>query len=247
MKEQVLAIREQLSSKSPEEILQWFAAEMNGQVVFATAMGAEDQVIVDMIWRHKLAIPLITLDTGRLFNETHQLIQDTEQRYGTAIKVFYPDSVALENMVAAHGVNLFRDSVDQRKMCCRVRKIDPLKRALIPYSAWICGLRRSQSVTRNDIEVVDWDEANQMIKINPLVDWNEYNVWDYIKEHDVPYNKLHDSGFPSIGCSCCTRAVGPGEDVRAGRWWWETPEQKECGLHLVDGKLTRNNSIKTNP
>ncbi|MCF6174589.1 MAG: phosphoadenylyl-sulfate reductase [Victivallaceae bacterium] len=239
MKEQVLAIKEQLSGKTAEEILQWIAFEMNGQVVFATGMGAEDQVIIDMIWRHKLAIPSITLDTGRLFNETHELIQATEERYNAAIKVFYPNSTALEAMVAAHGINLFRNNVEQRKMCCQVRKIDPLKRALAPYSAWICGLRRSQSVTRSDIEVVAWDEANQMIKINPLVDWNEYNVWDYIKEHDVPYSKLHDSGFPSIGCSCCTRAIGPGEDVRAGRWWWETPEQKECGLHLVNGKLTR--------
>ncbi len=241
MKQQLLALREQLSGKSPEEILQWIATEMTGQVVFATALGAEDQVITDMIWRHELAIPLITLDTGRLFNETHELIQATEERYGSGIKLFYPDSIALEELVAKHGINLFRNSTEQRKMCCQVRKIAPLKRALAPYAVWICGLRRSQSVTRKAIEVVEWDEANQMIKINPLASWNEYNVWDYIKENDVPYNKLHDSGFPSIGCSCCTRAVGSGEDVRAGRWWWETPEQKECGLHLIDGKLVRNN------
>ena len=239
MKEQLLAIRAQLSGKSPEEVLQWIAAKMSGKVVFATAMGAEDQVIADMIWRHKLALPLITLDTGRLFNETHELIQTTEERYNHRIRVFYPDSAALEELVAEHGINLFRNNTEQRKMCCYVRKIAPLKRALAPYSAWICGLRRSQSVTRETIEVVDWDAANQLIKFNPLVNWNEYDVWDYIKENNVPYNKLHDSGFPSIGCSCCTRAVGPDEDVRAGRWWWETPEQKECGLHLVDGKLTR--------
>jgi phosphoadenosine phosphosulfate reductase len=241
MKEKVTVIQEQLSGKTPEGVLKWIAAEEPGQAVFATAMGAEDQVITDMIWRHELSLPLVTLDTGRLFNETHQLIQDTEERYGLAIKVFYPDSKELEEMVAENGINLFRKSVEQRKLCCHVRKVEPLKRALAPYSIWICGLRKSQSITRSDIELVSWDEANQMIKINPLVNWNEYDVWDYIKENDVPYNKLHDNGFPSIGCSCCTRAVGPGEDVRAGRWWWETPEQKECGLHLVDGKLVRKN------
>ena len=237
--EEIKKLQEELGNKSPEEILVRISEVFGDGVLFASALGAEDQVITDIIGSKKLNIPIITLDTGRLFNESHQLLEDTEKRYGIKVKVYFPDREAVEAMVHKHGVNLFRESVDNRKLCCRIRKIEPLRRALTGYKAWICGLRREQSVTRNEIQPIEWDEANQLIKINPLADWPESRVWEYIKEHDVPYNRLHDQGFSSIGCACCTRAVKRTEDVRAGRWWWETPEQKECGLHVVDGKLVR--------
>jgi len=147
-------------------------------------------------------------------------------------------------MVNEKGVNLFYDSIENRKECCRVRKMIPLARALAPHDAWVCGLRKDQSVTRENMSEAEWDANHEMIKINPLIEWSEKDVWDYIKENDVPYNKLHDKGFLSIGCSCCTRAVKAGEDVRAGRWWWESPEQKECGLHFVDGKMVRTKDLK---
>lgn len=228
-----------LKALSAEEIIQWAATKYGNGIVLASSMGLEDQVLTDMIFRGGFHIDIITLDTGRLFNETYELIARTEKRYGIKIDIFSPDAGALEKMVNAEGVNLFYRSTELRKQCCHVRKIEPLKRALKPYSAWICGLRREQSVTRGDILINAWDEAHQMVKINPLADWSEQEVWDYIRKHDVPYNPLHERGFLSIGCACCTRAVKPGEDIRAGRWWWEQPEQKECGLHLVDGKLVR--------
>lgn len=219
-----------------EERLAWAATVFHGKLVFASALGAEDQVITDVIARRRLAIPIVTLDTGRLFSETYSLIQETEARYGIRIRVLFPERAAVEAMVEQHGVNLFRDSVEKRKLCCRVRKIEPLRRALAGYEAWVCGLRREQSVTRSDVDPVVWDEANQKAKINPLAEWKETQVWDYLKRHGVPFNRLQEHGFPSIGCACCTRAVAQGEGVRAGRWWWEQPEQKECGLHWVDGK-----------
>lgn len=232
----IMTWRQETASLDAEDRLKWVDRTLGGQVVFATALGAEDQVITDLIARLRLDIPVITLDTGRLFNETHTLLQKTEERYGIRIRVQFPEREAVESMVAEHGINLFRDSVENRKLCCRIRKIEPLRRALSGYKGWICGLRREQSVTRSEVTTVDWDDANAMIKINPLADWSESQVWDYIRLHEVPYNELHDRGFPSIGCACCTRAIARTEDVRAGRWWWEQPEQKECGLHWVDGK-----------
>ena len=221
---------------SAEERLNWAAEHFPDRLVFASALGAEDQVITDLISRLHLPIPVVTLDTGRLFNETYSLLRKTESRYNLRIRVQFPDREAIESMVAEHGINLFRESVESRKLCCRFRKISPLRRALEGADGWICGLRRDQSVTRTEVTAVDWDDANHMVKINPLADWSEAQVWAYIREREVPYNELHDRGYPSIGCACCTRAVEPGEDVRSGRWWWEQPEQKECGLHWVDGK-----------
>jgi phosphoadenosine phosphosulfate reductase len=229
---------EQLESKNAEEVLLWASVNLQEKVTFASSMGAEDQVILDMISRLELDIPVFTLDTGRIFNETYELIAASEKKYGKKIRVFSPKSENVEKMVSEHGVNLFFQSVELRKECCRVRKLEPLARALKPYSAWICGLRREQAVTRSDTGVIELD-ANGRIKINPLVNWSEQDVWDYIHKYDVPYNKLHDQGFLSIGCASCTRAVAPGEHTRAGRWWWETPEQKECGLHFKNGKLVR--------
>lgn len=228
-----------LKALSAEEILQWAATKYANGIVLASSMGLEDQVLTDMICRLGFSIDIFTLDTGRLFNETYELISQTEKRYGIKIRIFFPDAAAVEKMVNTEGVNLFYRSAELRKQCCHIRKIEPLQRALLPYSAWICGLRREQSVTRGEILINDWDEAHQMVKINPLANWTEQEVWDYIRKYDVPYNPLHDRGFQSIGCACCTRAVKPGEDIRAGRWWWEQPEQKECGLHVVNGKLVR--------
>jgi phosphoadenosine phosphosulfate reductase len=174
---------------------------------------------------------VFTLDTGRLFPETYELIEKTNRKYGIKIEVYFPDYRRVEEMVRTKGINLFYESVENRKLCCHIRKIEPLKRAFENLEVWICGLRKDQSVTRFFTQAVEWDETNGLIKINPLINWTEKMVWDYIRQHEVPYNTLHDKGFPSIGCQPCTRAVNKGEDIRSGRWWWEMPEQKECGLH----------------
>ncbi len=194
-------------------------------------MGAEDQVITQMISDIDKSAHLFTLDTGRLFPETYDLIDLTAKKYGITIRVMFPDAQETEQMVNSKGINLFYDSIENRKLCCYTRKLAPLKRAFEGLDAWICGLRREQSVTRKDLKLVEWDEVNGLIKVNPLINWSENQVWEYIKINHIPYNKLHDQGFPSIGCQPCTRAILPGEDVRAGRWWWENPETRECGLH----------------
>jgi len=208
-----------------------FAATTLHTPVFATSLGQEDQVIADLIARGGHAIPLFTLDTGRLFPETYALVAATEQQLGLKIKVAFPDATEVEDMVAEEGINLFRKSIEARKRCCAVRKIHPLKRFLGASDGWICGLRRDQSPTRTEMHAIEWDTENAIPKFNPLIDWTLEDVQRYLKENNIPYNPLHDQGFVSIGCACCTRAIEPGEDVRAGRWWWETPEQKECGLH----------------
>lgn len=229
-----------LAEKSAEDILISISEKLGSDLIFASSLGAEDQVIFDMISRLGLDIPVFTLDTGRVFQETYDLIAETENKYNKKIKIFFPNQQAVEEMVNSDGINSFYKSTELRKTCCHVRKLEPLSRALKPYSAWICGLRREQAATRSGTKVIDFD-GNGKIKINPLIDWTEEDVWNYIKKYDVPYNKLHDKGFLSIGCACCTRAVTPGEHVRSGRWWWENPEQKECGLHVVNGKLVRKN------
>jgi len=224
-------MKAELENKDAETVIRRAWETFGEALVFATSLAAEDQVITDMIARNRWPIPFVTLDTGRLFPETYALLAETEKRYGIKIRAFFPDSDKVEEMVAAKGVNLFYDSIESRKLCCRVRKNEPLTRALTPYRAWLCGLRREQSVTRAAISVVEDDAANGLTKVNPLAAWSEQEVWGYIAARKVPYNPLHDQGFPSIGCACCTRAVKRTEDVRAGRWWWEQPESKECGLH----------------
>lgn len=201
------------------------------KITFATSLGAEDQVITSMISAISKSANIITLDTGRVFPETYDLLHRTISRYQIPIKAYYPDASKVEDMVNAKGINLFYESIENRKLCCHVRKILPLQRALKDKEAWITGLRKEQSVTRTDLKIVEWDNANGLIKINPLLEWSEKQLWDYIQENDIPYNKLHDQGFPSIGCQPCTRAIQKGEDVRSGRWWWEMPDSKECGLH----------------
>jgi len=229
--EKALQINQLLSGKPAEEVLTWFLKEFDGKVAFSTSLGAEDQVITHMISAIDNSAHIFTLDTGRLFPETYDLIDLTAKKYGLTIRVMFPDAEKVEEMVNNKGINLFYESIGNRKLCCNLRKIEPLKRAFKGLDAWICGLRHEQSVTRKDVQLVEWDEANGLIKVNPLINWSESQVWDYVKVNHVPYNKLHDQGFPSIGCQPCTRAVLPGEDVRAGRWWWENPETRECGLH----------------
>jgi len=224
-------INQLLSGKPAEQVLQWFFREFEGKLAFSTSMGAEDQVIMQMIATIYKSANVFTLDTGRLFPETYDLIDLTSKKYGVNIRMMFPDAAHVEEMVNSKGINLFYESIENRKLCCHIRKIEPLKRAFEGLDAWICGLRREQSVTRKDLQLVEWDESNGLIKVNPLIDWTETQVWDYIKANHIPYNKLHDQGFPSIGCQPCTRAILPGEDVRAGRWWWENPESRECGLH----------------
>jgi phosphoadenosine phosphosulfate reductase len=207
--------------------------------VFASSLAAEDMVLTDMILKSGLPIAIFTLDTGRLHQETLAVIDAVKAKYGHEIALFRPQPEAVDAYVAQNGLNGFYDSVELRKACCHIRKVEPLGRALLGKRAWITGQRRAQSSTRAELAVQEDDLAHGMAKFNPLADWSESDVWDYIRANHVPYNALHDRGYPSIGCEPCTRAVQPGEDVRAGRWWWENPDSKECGLHLVDGKLIR--------
>ena len=224
-------LNQQFQDKSPEEVLRFFLEKYKGKIALSSSLGIEDQVLTDLVAKVDKDTRIFTLDTGRLFPETYSLIERTNSKYDIKLEVFFPDHTEVEKMVKAEGVNLFYNGIDQRKRCCQVRKLEPLKRAFAGLDVWICGLRRDQSVTRQAVQMVEWDEGNQLIKLNPLINFSEQEVWDYIKQHQVPYNKLHDKGFPSIGCQPCTRAIEPGEDIRAGRWWWENPDQKECGLH----------------
>ena len=207
--------------------------------VFASSLAAEDMVLTDLILRAALPIQIFTLETGRLHAETLGMLDRIKETYGYTVTPFKPETAAVDSYVAQHGLNAFYDSVAMRKECCRIRKVEPLNRALAGNKAWVTGQRRAQSTTRNELAVQEDDAAHNMSKFNPLADWSEEDVWHYIRSHGVPYNPLHDKGFPSIGCEPCTRAIEPGEDVRAGRWWWENPDSKECGLHVVDGKLIR--------
>jgi phosphoadenosine phosphosulfate reductase len=198
---------------------------------FASSFGAEDMVLTDLIARHFPGIEIFTLDTGRLPEETHAVMRQVADRYGVRLRVYYPDAAALERYVNEHGSNAFYDGVDLRKGCCGIRKVEPLRRALAGKKAWLTGLRREQAVTRAELGVAEFDDVHGLFKFSPLVDWSTKDVWNYIQAHDVPYNALHDKGYPSIGCAPCTRAISKGEDIRAGRWWWENPATKECGLH----------------
>ena len=197
---------------------------------FACSFGAEDMVLLDAIARNAKTIEVFTLDTGRLPEETQTLLEAARDKYPIAIRTYFPEASVVEAWVAQNGPNAFYKSIAQRKQCCEIRKIEPLRRALAGKKSWLTGLRREQSQARQILELEAWDDANGLRKINPLVDWTNDEVWTYIRQHDVPYNALHDRGYPSIGCAPCTRAVQPGEDIRAGRWWWES-SSKECGLH----------------
>ena len=211
--------------------------------VFASSLAAEDMVLTDLILKAQLPIAIFSLETGRLHEETLSMVERVKENYDYDIALYRPEPAAVERYVTQNGLNAFYDSVEIRKECCRIRKVEPLGRALAGKRAWITGQRRSQSSTRAELAVQEDDASHDMQKFNPLADWSEQDVWDYLRDHQVPYNPLHDRGYPSIGCEPCTRAIRPGEDVRAGRWWWENPESKECGLHVVDGKLIRIKSV----
>ncbi len=208
------------------------AQENYASIVFASSFSAEDMVLTDLIGRHYSGIRIFTLDTGRLPEETYSLIKKVEDSYHIHIQVYFPDTSAVEKYVVQNGLNGFYDSVDARNACCYIRKVELLKRALSGQNAWITGLRRDQATTRKNLTEVEFDSENGLQKINPLLDWNMPDIWDYLAEFNVPYNALYDKGYASIGCAPCTRAIAVGEDIRSGRWWWENPETKECGLHV---------------
>jgi phosphoadenosine phosphosulfate reductase len=217
-----------------ERILQWALEKFSPKVALACSFQAEGSVLIDMT--HRLVgsdFRIFTLDTGRLNQETYDCMDAIRVRYGVCVEVYFPDAMKVQDMVRAHGLNLFYNSVELRKLCCHVRKVEPLNRALKDLNAWTTGLRREQAVTRAEVRKVELDkEHGNIVKINPLAEWSYDQVWNYIRENNVPYNRLHNQGYPSIGCAPCTRPVKPVEDLRAGRWWWENPETKECGLHM---------------
>lgn len=220
-----------LKDQNIDEVIQYFVDGFPNLLTMASSYGPEDQVLVEKLASIDKGVSIFTIDTGRLFQETYNLFEETNSKYAIQIKVFFPNNALVEKMVNTKGINLFYESVENRKECCHIRKIEPLKRALKGTKIWVTGLRSEQSITRINTSLIEWDSENQVIKLNPLKDWTEAEVWDYIKQKNIPYNKLHNQNFPSIGCLPCTRAIKEGEDVRAGRWWWEEPEHKECGLH----------------
>jgi phosphoadenosine phosphosulfate reductase len=232
------SLQAEIRNYSASQLLIWALDRFkHAGMAFATSFGAEDQVITDMLVRIDPRVRVFTLDTGMLPPETLAVLRRTEDRYGIALQVVCPDPAVLTRMLQEHGPELYYESVEKRKLCCQVRKVEPLTKTLAGLKAWVCGLRREQSVTRQSTRRIEWDEVFGLFKVNPLADWTEQQVWDYIRKNGVPYNALHDQGYPSIGCAPCTRAVQPGEDIRAGRWWWENPQHKECGLHVRDGKI----------
>ena len=227
------AIKKQTLGLNTIETLVHLADQFPGKIVFSTSFGWEDQVITHQIFVNKLPIKVFTLETGRLFPETYYVWNRTMEMYGEPIHAYYPQHELLEQMVNAKGPNSFYESVDNRKECCGIRKVEPLKRALAGNSCWVTGIRAEQSQNRQTMESFEWDAQNELIKFHPIYNWTLDEVKEYIKKHNIPYNTLHDRGFPSIGCAPCTRAVQLGEDFRAGRWWWEDQSKKECGLHEV--------------
>lgn len=229
-KEDLKNINKELENKTTIDVIAYFLDNFKN-VALSSSLAAEDQVLTDILLKTNKNASIFTLDTGRLHPETYDVMDATNLKYGIKIDVFFPDNENIQKLYKTQGVNGHYESIENRKNCCNIRKIEPLKRALKDVEVWVTGLRASQSVTRTDMPLVEWDENFNVIKVNPLINWSQEDVWDYIKTNKVPYNKLHDQGFPSIGCAPCTRAIKDGEDIRAGRWWWENPEHKECGLH----------------
>jgi phosphoadenosine phosphosulfate reductase len=232
LKHHITSITQKTKVLDLDEVLIELTKEFPGQVVFSTSFSYEDQVIAHKILTNRLPITIFTLDTGRLFPETYSVWSATNEKYNTNIKAYYPDHTLLENFVAVKGPNSFYESVENRKGCCYIRKVEPLKRALKDNAVWITGLRAEHSAERHDMPQVEWDESNKVIKYHPILHWTTEEVKQYINQNNIPYNPLHDRGFVSIGCAPCTRAIKPGEDFRAGRWWWEDNTKKECGLHV---------------
>lgn len=227
-------INKEFINQSPVKVIEYILGRIGSpKIALASSLSIEDQVLTDMLLKVDPKARIFFIDTGRHFQKTYDLMQETMNRYGFHYEVYAPESEDLETLVSVHGPNLFYESVELRKKCCEIRKVKPLQRVLNTVEAWICGLRREQSLTRDEIDLLEWDGNYSIYKINPLALWNEEKVWDYIRKENVPYSNLYHNGFRSIGCRPCTRVVKPGEDVRSGRWWWESPDKKECGLHPV--------------
>jgi phosphoadenosine phosphosulfate reductase len=230
--EKLRTYQNELENKEAVDIISWALEKFSAErIALATSFSIEDQALTHLIISQNPKARVFTLDTGRIFQETYNVMQETMKRYGMTYEVYAPDAGEIDKLVSESGPNLFYESLEKRKRCCEIRKLHPLKKVLATVDAWICGMRREQSVTRADIHKIEWDSLFNIYKINPLFNWNEEEVWKYIRKNNIPYNKLYESGFKSIGCAPCTRAVGKNEDVRSGRWWWESPEHKECGLH----------------
>ncbi|UEG48988.1 phosphoadenylyl-sulfate reductase [Ferruginibacter lapsinanis] len=234
-KNDISRLLHQLSGLKISEFIKLLTEEFPGQVTFSSSFSYEDQVITHEILNNQLPVKIFTLDTGRMFAETYSVWSSTNAKYGTNIKAYYPNAEALQEFIEAKGPNSFYESVENRKSCCGIRKVEPLKRALAGNAIWITGLRAEHSADRHDLPMLEWDESNKIIKYHPILHWTTEEVKKYINDNSVPYNPLHDKGFVSIGCAPCTRAIKPGEDFRAGRWWWEDADKKECGLHVHEG------------
>lgn len=227
------SLNTQFEAADALELLRWADQNFGDRLVVASSFGAEDVVLIDLISRVNPAMRIFTLDTGRLPQETYDVMDRLRERYNVTFEVVLPDSDALQRLLQNKGPNSFYRSIDDRRECCNIRKVEPLNRVLGTAHAWVTGLRREQAVTRFGLPRVEFDLSNGgKIKLNPLADWTHDDIWNHIRANDIPYNTLHDKGYPSIGCAPCTRAVAAGDDVRAGRWWWERPEEKECGLHV---------------
>jgi len=228
-------IIEELNSKfkdsNAQEVLKYLLSDKTKNTALSSSFGAEDQVLSDMMLNIDKEANIFTLDTGRLPYETYSVMDETNLKYGIKVNVFFPKNENVEELYQKQGINGFYESIEKRKACCFARKIEPLQRALKSVDIWITGLRASQSITREEMQMFEYDEGNDVIKVSPIIAWDEDDVWNYIQERNVPYNKLHTQGYPSIGCAPCTRAVEDDADIRSGRWWWENPEHKECGLH----------------
>ena len=225
-------VAQQAEAWTPQQILSWALERFHPRIAFASSFGVEDVAVIDMLLRIRPDARIFTLDTGRLPYETYDVMERTREKHRVSLEVLFPERTATERLQREKGFYSFRQSVAERKECCGVRKVEPLNRALSSLDAWITGLRREQAVTRTALPALEIDHAHGgIVKVNPLVSWSETETWEYVRANKIPYNRLHDQSYPSIGCAPCTRAIQPGEDVRAGRWWWENPESKECGLH----------------
>ncbi|MSQ33661.1 MAG: phosphoadenylyl-sulfate reductase [Dehalococcoidia bacterium] len=223
-------------TRGAEAVLAWALERFHPRFALSSSFGAEDVAVIDMLWRLEPKARVVTLDTLRLPKATYEVIERVQDKYGIQVEVFRPEPGAVAEMVSQRGLNLMYESIENRKLCCHIRKVEPLERALLGLDAWGTGLRRDQATTRTEVKKIEPDAARPAkIKVNPIADWTSGQVWDYIRKNQVPYNALHDKGYPSIGCDPCTRAIKLGEDPRAGRWWWELdPTQKECGLHVAE-------------
>ena len=230
-KDNLEELNEIFEDKSSEELLKWAFEIFEDKIVLASSLGLEDQVLTDMAVKINPNANIFFLDTGRINQETYNSLEETMEKYNIKYRIYFPNTEELENFTREYGPNAFYRSLELRHQCCQIRKVEPLQRALSGYSAWITGLRRQQSITRTDIRKIEWDDINNLIKINPLTDWCVIDVTEYIKQNNISYNVLFDKGYTSVGCAPCTRPIKLGEDRRAGRWWWETPEKRECGLH----------------